>query len=93
MKRTIEILMMPIRIVLNIGLFGPILLLLALIEKLGEWMTEGSYALSCHVHGLSKQCQFLLSSRLWDEAQELKRKNLALTETVAIYRERLDEEK
>lgn len=90
MKRTIEILMMPIRIFLNLAVFAPILLLLALTEKIGEWLTEGSEVLSGMVYGLSKHCQFLLNCKLWDEAKELKRKNLQLAEMIAILREQID---
>jgi hypothetical protein len=84
MTRLVGLLWMPVRIGVSVVIFAPVILLLGLLAKLGEWLNETCDTLSDMWLNLGKEWQYLTNGAQREQAIDVVRENKILKEQLRL---------
>lgn len=84
MPLLVGLLVMPVRIAVAVTIFAPILLVLSLLQKLGEWLDKTFDTLADNWLELGREWQYLTNGKQHKQIIEALRENQTLKEQLRL---------
>lgn len=84
MKQTLNIILMPLRIVVALTVYAPIILIISGVAKACEWLEEELSNFANKWERMAREWIFLTNFNMLDQTAELARENRILKEQVRL---------